>query len=167
MDGALTGSRLSPYVSEHGFWLWNRAGSWGGPHFEVRLLPADLSSLVRASPNADILHFELAGDDLGHVDECNGYAAADGGSYRRPLRRVVGRIYRHDRRTRFEFEGVTGPLDMTFYSVHCPEGISAARQAPWSFHLWFLVEDARLGNHFTDKESLLVMQEYVKRAGNG
>jgi hypothetical protein len=165
VNGVLTGSRLSPYITESGFWLWNRAGGWGGPHFEVRLLPADLVSLVAKAPG-EIVHFELAGDDLGHVDECSGYAAADIGSHRRPLRRVIGRIYRYQMGTRFDFEGETGPLDLTSFSVHSPDGMSVARQAPWSFHLWFRIDDARLPDHFHEKQALLVMQEYVKRASN-
>lgn len=166
VNGVLTGSRLSPWLDEFGLRLWNRAGGWGGPHFEMRLLPSELASLVSAG-QGPIVHFELTGDDLGHVDECNGYAAVHDGSYRRPLRRVICRIYRHQMQTRFEFEGITGPLDLTFYSVFAAEGISAARQAPWDYHLWFQIEDARLPDYIQDKGALLAMQEYVKRAGKG
>ncbi len=160
VNGALTPSRLVPYIGEFGFWLYNKAGGWGGPHFDIRLLPPTLSLLLTNSGDPSIA-CPLSGGYLGKVDECSGYAAADIGTHTRHITSASVEIKRHHQKTRFEFSGETGPLDLTRYSVRSPEGVSSDRSRSWTFQIWFEISDESIPEYFKHKEALSSMQKYV------
>lgn len=153
-----TGAKLSPYISKYGFWLWNRAGGFGGPHTEVNISPDQFASYITSRPNEKI-EVVLKGQNLGKIDECSGYAAVDVGPHTRPITRCVFTIARESKKTKFLFEGQTGFLEST--SVAGGNEKSLRSRGQYAFKIWFVIPDEDVELHFKDSRALEAMAAYV------
>lgn len=153
---------LSPYVCEYGFWLQNHAGGWGGPHTEINVTPTELEQLLEGK-NASFEQY-LSLPNLGHIDECNGYAAADVGSHRRHIISVAMMIEPHSDSITFAFNGNTGFIDPA-YVTHPNLELLSARGA-YEFHISFSIPTNQLSTYIKDTKALNAVTQFVARSNS-
>ena len=164
INGYKTSAKLSPYICESGFWLWNRAGGFAGPHTDICLSPQDFAAHLSSDVGGEV-KVALDGVRLGKIDECSGYAAADVGPHSRRIQECIFSVSRSSRCTRFEFEGQTGYL--------VPESVSAGGQRfleqseKYKFKIWFLIPDQETQFFFKDECALQAINAYVSRHASG
>jgi hypothetical protein len=155
INGRKTSAKLSPYICEYGFWLWNREGGFGGPHTDIHISPEDFDSYIGDGANKN-LSIAIDKHDIGHIDECNGYAAVDAGSHRRRIEKLVMKVEREGAQTKFSFEGSTGLLDPRSVTG----GLTSQEQQSKGisvFQIWFEIPDQELATYFKSAQALSAM----------
>lgn len=157
VDGCEVQAKISPYICDYGFWLWNDAPC-SNSHYHLAPLPETLREILlreAGKPFSVDLHSEY----LGHVDENRGYAAADMGPYTRPVTSLVFSVGHNEGKSAFRFEGIAGPVaPATIFQG----GESPQTRTPFKFAIEFEISDEQQYIYFVDATALQAVQAYVQ-----
>lgn len=164
INGAKTTAELSPYICEYGFWLWNHSGGSGGPHISINIYPAALDAYIGDGAK-QIISASIESPNIGQIDECRGYAAADVGLHTRLIEALKMNISRNLRSTKFCFEGKTGML--THNSVAGGLGDEERRlKGIYSFKVWFVIPDSEMETYFKSHQALAAIRRFAEVDSN-
>jgi|GEM_PF-2077493 len=153
-----TSAKLSPYICQHGFWLWNRAGGFAGPHTDINIMPDQFAALI-SNANNGLINISMSGENLGKIDECSGYDAADVGAHSRDIKNYTLIIHRELDGTHFEFEGETGFINPVSVTPEYRNHLES--RGCYIFRIWFKILDSEISNHFKSDLSLEAMTRYI------
>ena len=157
IDGRATEAVISPYIGQHGFWLWNDALG-ARAHFSLAPRPASLHEILRQRAGGAFA-IELLDKDLGQVDEYRGYAAVDMGPYTRRVTSLTLGLAHRDGVSKFQLAGIAGPVDPG--SIFQGAGTAHTR-SQYQFEVEFDIADEALHFYVVDGVALPAIQRYIK-----
>ena len=158
INGNLLDVKLSPYICEYGLWLHNESGGWGGPHTEINIRPLQLASILEAATDEDFT-VELNFPELGKIDECSGYAAADVGPHTRKIKTLRLIVRRERRSTFFHFEGSTGFIEPN--SVRSNSKVDWPSFGNYIFSICFAIDNDKFSEHLSGRSTIEAMSSFM------
>jgi hypothetical protein len=168
LNGHKTRAVLSPFFGTHQVWLNNEAGGFGGPHTRLELTSEALAKLLLTADATGRVDVTLSHQPvgIGHIDECNGYAAVDVGPHTRLIEQCTLAIARQDggQGTQFVLEGRTGLLQANslMLATERHADLIAAR-GTYQFRIHFVIPDDAIQQHFSDPSAAKAMRSYAQR----
>lgn len=147
---------LTPYIGEHGFWLWN-GNENEGPHFNIALTPARLAATLEAATQFPI-DVDLSFSPLGHVDALRGRPACDCGTLTRPIRSLHLDVTKNHSFVVFTFHGDAGPVDPATDALPETRGDRSA----YDFALLFKVPIRTFKSYCASEESFDALAKRLK-----